>query len=418
MGNERILRLGIIGVGGFAGRHHQTALELEGEGKCRVIAACDPSFEALEEAAAQWRFEARGISVFTAYLEMLDACRQDLDLVIIPTPTPLHAEMHRACVERGLAVYLEKPPTLDPDELEEMIRMDADAPRRTSVGFHLVADEDRRRVKQRLLSGEFGRLREVTYRGLAPRSTFYFQRAPWAARLSIDGRRVLDSCFGNAMAHYVHNAMLWSGTESLDSPAGLAHVRAEIYRAYEIEGADTFFVSALTDTDIRLRIGMTHACAGVTLQEERLICEKATLSYGVGKELHIDWQDGRSHTEPLSASGELLKRSHLGCYDYLIGRRDRPLTLLEDCRPFVHLNALAYVSAGRIFPVPEADREITTAKSPDGDRTFISIREIATAVSRFAEAGEFPSEAGVSWAKPAERIARPQDLGMLGELGF
>ncbi len=100
------LRVAIIGLGGFAQAHHRAILNLEKSDDFRLIASCDPGLARFAPQIGEFRFAERGVRLFTDYLAMLDACSGELDLVIIPTPIPLHEEMHRAAVERGLAVYL------------------------------------------------------------------------------------------------------------------------------------------------------------------------------------------------------------------------------------------------------------------------------------------------------------------------
>src|SRR5207237_9307357 len=121
----------------------------------------------------------------------------------------LHAEMHAAATARGLPVYLEKPPTLDHVELEAMIRSDAQARKASLVGFNFIIEKARLSLKERLLAGEFGAVRGATLSALWPRPASYFARNNWGGRLLVDGHVVLDSCFGNAMAHFVHNLLFW-----------------------------------------------------------------------------------------------------------------------------------------------------------------------------------------------------------------
>src|SRR5262249_24739840 len=187
----------------------------------------------------------------------------------------LHAEMHRASVELGIPVYLEKPPTLDYLELEDMIVRDRQARKSSFVGFNFIIEKPRLALKERLLAGEFGTVRAATLQALWPRPADYFRRNSWAGRLMMDDRVVLDSCFGNANAHFVHNLLFWTGGTELYSWAQPAAVRAELYRAHAIEGADTFFVEADTTTGITLRFALSHACSGQSTQSEIVLCDKA-----------------------------------------------------------------------------------------------------------------------------------------------
>jgi predicted dehydrogenase len=171
---------------------------------------------------------------------MLERHRRELDLVVVPTPINLHAEMHAAATAFGLPVHLEKPPTLDHAELEQMIAADAHARRASFVGFNFIIEKTRLALKQRLLAGEFGDVRGATLSATWPRPTSYFTRNQWAGRLLVGDQLVLDSCFGNAMAHFVHNLLFWAGNRGLYSWGQPAAVRAELDRAHPIEGADTF----------------------------------------------------------------------------------------------------------------------------------------------------------------------------------
>ncbi|MEO6569768.1 MAG: Gfo/Idh/MocA family oxidoreductase, partial [Opitutaceae bacterium] len=150
------VRIGIIGMGGFAGSHHAAVAKLEERGHAKLICTCDPRAEFFAVEQQTWKFPSRGVSVFNDYRAMLDACHRDLDLVVIPTPIQLHAEMHAACTAIRLPTYLEKPPTLDYAELERMIVNDARAPKASLVGFNFIIEKTRLALKERILSGDFG----------------------------------------------------------------------------------------------------------------------------------------------------------------------------------------------------------------------------------------------------------------------
>lgn len=396
--------LGIIGLGGFAGAHHAAALALEKEGVCRLRCTCDPQPDAFREKREEWRFAERGVQVFDHHERMLDACRNELDVVTIPTPIPLHAPMHRACIGRGLAVYLEKPPTLDWRELEEMIALDMTAPKRTNVGFNFIIEPQRQAVKQRLVAGEFGAVRSVGVSALWPRPESYYRRASWAGRLEMNGRPVLDSPMGNAMAHITHNALFWSGAAAgLWSWGEVTEVAADLYRHHCIQGTDTLFVKAAIRNGPDFRLCMTHACAGRQANEERIVCERATISAvmtygkdGVRHDYEIRWSDGRVETIagiPFDAPPDNLR----AYCRYLRGLAPRPMTLLEDCRPFVHLNNLAYIAAGRITTIPDACADAVPAPAGNGD-LFHAVRDLPAAFDRFMDSGAFPAEQGLAWA--------------------
>ena len=406
-------RVGIIGMGGFAGSHHGAVKSLEAAGACRLVCTCDPAMAEFEEKKEKLSFAAREVRCYDNYHAMLDACADELDVVTIPTPIPLHARMHNDCVARGLAVYVEKPPTLDIIELKSMLEAERNASKLTNVGFNFITEQPRQTLKQRMLAGEFGAVQEVRYRGLTPRSTGYFSRSGWAGRLMIEQQVVLDSCIGNAMAHNIHNVLFWCGQDGLLSWGEVTDVSAECYRAHRIQGMDTVFLQAETGAGQRIRIAASHACAGSEMRGEEVRCENATVSYVTRGTWCVQHADGRREEGPTDAQG-LLQRN-LGLYfGYVRGDAERPINRLVDTVPFVELSGLVYLAAGQIRTVPDEHLDKSGEDTRRGGH-FVRIRGLEQIATRFLEAGEFPSAQGVAWAAPGGRAAR-SELGRLHEV--
>ena len=393
-------RIAIIGLGGYAVWHHEAVRQLERSGEARLVCTCDPVLTEVAGKGPEWSLAARGIAVYPDYRAMLDRHGSELDVVIIPTPIALHAEMHREAVRRGLAVYLEKPPTLDPVELEQMIECDAAAPVPTLVGFNFIAEPLRQALKHRLYAGEFGELRAVRLLGLWPRSSAYYGRNGWAGRLvGYDGRLVLDSCVGNGLSHHVHNVLYWAA-EGAERWARPTQVRAWLARANPIQGADTFFIEARTDTGVPVRMALSHACHGPEQHRETLVCADAEIDYVTKDRVRIRWRDGRLETLEVGdfdAQVENL-RALLAC---LRGERKRPPTTLADCRAFVELHALAYLSAGAIQTVPET--EIVHVTGQPAASEYCSLKNIRETAERFLAEG--------GWPLVEPRPAGPAEIG-------
>ncbi len=404
------LGIGIIGMGGFAGSHHATVAKLEERGLVRLICTCDPDPGAFASAQRDWRFAERGVRVFPNYQAMLEACHRDLAAVIVPTPLYLHGEMHAAIAACGLPAYLEKPPTLDYAELERMIAADARLRRASVVGFNFIIEKTRLALKGRLLAGEFGAVRGGTLSAAWPRPAKYFGRNAWAGRLMHEGRIVLDSCFGNAMAHFVHNLLFWTGTPGLFSWADIAAVRAELYRAHAIEGADTFFVEADLTSGTTLRFALTHVCAGASIHTETVICDRAVLRYVVGGAVEITWTDGRVERLATEAFDGLVE-NHLEYYRYLRGEVERPVTTLADARPFVALNDLAHISSGQITPIPSA--LVTVVRDDKDQMDYLSVADLPRLIDAFLTRGIWPGSQG--WGREPGEVVTPADLGRFHE---
>ena len=405
------IRIGIVGMGGFAGSHHNAIARLEERGQARLVCTCDPQAGSFAAEQEGWRLAARGVRVFADYREMLESCHGNLDMVVVPTPIQLHAEMHAAATALGLPVYLEKPPTLDYAELEAMIAADARARKASLVGFNFIIEKARLSLKQRLLAGEFGAIRGATLSALWPRPSSYFARNDWAGRLILDGHVVLDSCFGNAMAHFVHNLLFWTGGPELFSWAQIAAVRAELYRAHAIEGADTFFVETDTTAGVTMRFALSHACAGPSTQCEIVLCDNATLRYSVGRHIEIRWSDGRVEKTLLDPFDPLLE-NHLEYFRYLRGETARPATTLADSRPFVALSDLAYVSSGRIAPIPA--EQVGGVRDEKDQKNYLEVATMPAAQDNFLGRGVWPGASG--WGRDPGEVVTPADLPRLHDV--
>ncbi|MCM8764501.1 MAG: gfo/Idh/MocA family oxidoreductase, partial [Candidatus Omnitrophica bacterium] len=358
----------------------------------------------------------RNVEIFNDYIEMLERFYEKLDFITIPAPIHLHAEMHAACVKRQIPVYLEKPPTLDYLQLLEMIKLDSCAVKKTNVGFNFIIQDLRQKIKQRILDGDFGKIEKIEFFGMWPRPVSYFRRSPWAGRLILDGKFVLDSCFGNAVSHYVQNILFWCGKDGIFSYDPIETAHAELYRANDIQGADTVFVVASTKNVPELRIAITHACNEKTRDIEKIFCQKAVISFegyapannGTEARCEINWKNGEKEliTEP---NEDLLLKNFLHYSEYISGKRDQPLITLLHTEPFVMLNGLIYISSKKIHPIQKDFIEITENEKGE---TFFAIKGIKEISQKFIETGLLPSQQGISWGERTS-AANKDEIGKL-----
>lgn len=386
MDNQKsVQKVCVAGIGGFASAHHKALLELERGGILRVNATCDPRAEGLLDIQREFDFSGRGVSVVNDFYHMLDSVKSDW--VSIATPIALHAPMHRACVEQMRPCYLEKPPTLDPLELERMIEIDRMAARKTQVGFYYTYEPERLLLKKRLLRGEFGRLRRLGLRAAGRRTEDYYGRSPWAGRLLMGETLVMDSCLGNAMAHHVHNLLFFAGGERVNVWGECHAVEARLFRANPIEGADTMFLRCGLENEVEFRIALTHACNESYNVEESLVCDKATIRINPRSHILISHQDGRNECISISQSDNLI--NNFRTFDnYVRDETSDIMGTLLDCRSFVLLNALSYVSARRITHVDAMHCEFVR---PAEGSAFWRIIGIERMLERFVETGCFSS---------------------------
>lgn len=347
---RRPLHVAVVGAGGFALDHHAALETLEERGMCRVVATCDPSREKLDAVASKHRLKERGIRRYESLEALLVAVGSELDVVTLPTPIPLHAAQHRAVLGEGLACYLEKPPSLWLPELDEMIDLDRVARIKTNVGFNFVADPMRRELKQCILDGEFGRLREVSLLAFWPRDAAYYQRNDWAGRLRCGDHVTLDSPIGNAVSHYVHNLLFWGGLDSVDAIGMVQEARAWVGHKHPIQSFDTALVEAQLSDGVVLRIGATHASEGAHWERETVVLDDAVLTFDRSNRVRIDRRGSASETleSSVQATGGMLAYNLAEYLGYAASERSRPVTTLEDSRSLVTLVNLALMSSRQI----------------------------------------------------------------------
>lgn len=397
------LNTAIIGMGGFASAHHNAVYELEKSGILKLLCTCDIEIEKFQQMIERLKMKERNVEIFSNYLDMLERFKEKLDFVTIPTPIHLHAEMHKECVKRTLSVYLEKPPTLDYQELMEMINLDSQAIKKTSVGFNFIIQKLRHKIKERILSGEFGKINKISFLGMWPRTLSYFNRSAWAGKLMLNEKIVLDSCFGNAISHYVHNILFWCGKNGILSWDPVEQVQAEIYRANRIQGTDTVFVIASTKNVKDIRIALTHACESKTDDIEKIYCDNAEIHFeGNAKadestqaKCEIYWKKGKKELICEHNNNLLLENIHYYAR-YICEEESRPLIRLEDTEPFVMLNGLIYIAAKQIHSIPEDYLKIVKTENQD---TLIGIKGIQEIAEKFINTAMFPSQQNVAWAK-------------------
>lgn len=392
MNKTQPFEIAICGIGGFASSHHREFAVLEKNGRVRVVATCDPALDRIAETCLAHDFAGRGVATFVSFQEMMDSQGPGLDIGLVATPIHCHAPMHEELVRRGIACYLEKPPTLDPEELGRMLEVEKSARTPTHVGFFFIHLADRLALKKRIVAGEFGRPLEFSFLGLVSRTPAYFQRSNWAGRLSLGDTLVLDSCLGNAMAHYLNNMLFWAGTEGISTRARPLEMESELYRANPIQGCDTIFANCRLNNGTILRLAASHAVhKPESATVERIVFEHATITIEDGTKTTIAWRDNRNEVIDLPLPS--LATSLVSYLEFLEGRADRPPQTLEESRGFVEANALFYTAAKAIHTVDEAH---IRQESPEAARAIVGIEE---ACRRMVETGAPPSRSNMDWGR-------------------
>jgi len=139
-------KLGFLGVG-WIGRHRMEKM-LE-TGAVEAVAICDPSPDMVREAAP--------LAPDAAIVPQLDdMLALGLDGVVIASPSALHAEQSIRALERGVAVFCQKPLGRNADEARAVIAAARQADRLLGVDLSYRETEGMQRIKALLSEGALG----------------------------------------------------------------------------------------------------------------------------------------------------------------------------------------------------------------------------------------------------------------------
>ncbi len=110
--SEKLLRFGIVGIGG---RPMAFLSAFEKSGKAKLAAVCDIDREIMDKNTEG----IDGVLKFTDYEEMLD--KADLDAVIVGTPIHLHVTQSIAALKRNIHVFSEVTAGITLEECKELV---------------------------------------------------------------------------------------------------------------------------------------------------------------------------------------------------------------------------------------------------------------------------------------------------------
>ena len=156
-------KYGVVGVGYWGRNHLRSLIKLREEGLIDHLVACDSSEFALKQIEEYDCVERK-----TNWRELLKD--EDLEMVSIVSPSPLHYEMTKEFMLAGKDVLVEKPLAMSSTECKQLMQIEKETGKGLMVGhifrFHPAILELRERIKQR----EFGDILYITVRRTALRT--------------------------------------------------------------------------------------------------------------------------------------------------------------------------------------------------------------------------------------------------------
>lgn len=142
MQSQRTLKVAVIGTGGISAAHFKSLETLK---RTELVGVCDVAPGRAETVARE-----RGGRPYTDYPQMLD--KEKPEAVLLLTPQMVRLEPIQACAERGIPMFIEKPPAKDLPTAWAALAAIRKANLLTSVGFVFRYRKTMDRAKQ-LLKG-------------------------------------------------------------------------------------------------------------------------------------------------------------------------------------------------------------------------------------------------------------------------
>jgi scyllo-inositol 2-dehydrogenase (NADP+) len=147
------IAVGIAGLGRSGWDIHANALA-DLTDQFAVVAVCDPNLGRQEEARARF-----GCRTYAAYRDLV--ADDGIELVVVATPTQLHASHATSALRAGRHVLVEKPMGTDLAEVDEMIAVAQETGRILTVNQNYRYAADFQKVKEIVESGVLGRVLQI-----------------------------------------------------------------------------------------------------------------------------------------------------------------------------------------------------------------------------------------------------------------
>lgn len=145
------VRFGVLGAGRI-GKVHARAVSANPD--ARLVAVADAFADAANALAAQYGSEVRSISQIEA--------ANDIDAVVICTPTDTHADLIERFSRAGKAIFCEKPVDLDAERVKGCLKVVAETGAKLMVGFNRRFDPHFMAVRKAIDEGHIGDVEMVT----------------------------------------------------------------------------------------------------------------------------------------------------------------------------------------------------------------------------------------------------------------
>jgi len=193
--SQEILRVGVAGCGGLGRTEAKIVHDLDG---VELVGVCDVILANAQQAAADLGIE----KAYSDHRQLIE--ENNLDCLLVVTPTYTHAEITVDAANAGLHIFCEKPMAITLQECDAMLEATERNNVKLMIGFVRRFQPNYREMKRRIDAGDIGEVRLV-------QSVRMGGRPP----IGIGEWRRERNKVGGLHSAYIHemDQMLWLGGE-------------------------------------------------------------------------------------------------------------------------------------------------------------------------------------------------------------
>lgn len=381
----------VVGVRNFAATHLKNIRRLAAEGGAQLAAVVIADQE--RNQAEMEALQAEGVTIFPSFAALLEGGSDSVDIITLPVTIPSHFSLALQAMEAGYNVVLEKPPVPTIEQMDRLREAERTTGKFCAVGFQFIHARSIRRLKEVLLSGKLGTIKDMACKGYWPRDVNYYSRNAWAGRSVLEGQLVLDGPMHNALAHFLNNMLFLSGPDMQNS-AELKTVRAELYRSRSfITSDDTTCFQGATTTGVNICFYVTHSPSEQVDPYLEIRGTEGTAIWTFKEQVTIKTNAGEAMTfdnEGVDPWVEVMRtaaRVHTGELPQLY-------CTLDNTRSFVVAINGAYQSARQIVNIPDE----YLIHHGEGGSARVEVKDINGLMDKAFAARSLLSDVGVPWA--------------------
>ena len=202
---KKKINIALLGCGRIS-RNHIKAIISENN-RCNLVAICDTSNENLNSTVNYLKEVLKENNVkdlpskFLEFSDLLIAHQQKrltIDLLVICTPSGMHAEQTISAASFGINVCTEKPMALNVVDAEKMIKICKDNNVQLFVVMQIRLNKNILDLRKKIKEYRFGKIAIIALNIFWQRTQSYYDEAGWRGTLKLDGGVLM-----NQASHYI-----------------------------------------------------------------------------------------------------------------------------------------------------------------------------------------------------------------------